>query len=163
VSRYGCGTHSHVEPSPPIEKSDALVVSEQYLSKMLGASTRDRIAKAGSPHGAVRTQAHAEAAAKLIADFEKLSPLGRQRALKQLDAIKADADASRLTAKPPASGLNDTDFVAWADVPGSDKHGSIEHVESHGINVGVRNGILSLRRLYLPGATNRLAQLGAGS
>jgi hypothetical protein len=163
VSRILSNVNAHHEQPRKVEAANALAVAEATIRKMVGATTQARIAKAGATHGAGRAQANAEAAAKLIADFENLSPIGRQRALKQLDAIKADADVSRLTAKPPASGLNGTDFVAWADVPGSGTRGAIEHVESHGINVGVRNGILSLRRLYLPSATSLLSQMGGRS
>jgi hypothetical protein len=156
VNRILSNVNAHHEQPRKVEATNALTVAEASIRKMVGATTQARIAKAGASHGIGRTQAHAAAVAKLAADFAKLSPLGRQRFVKQLDAIKAGADASRLTAKLPTSGLNDNEFVAWADVPGSGKPGSIEHVESHGINVGVRNGILSLRRLYLPSATSLL-------
>ncbi len=163
MTRILSNVNAHHEQPRKVEAANALSVAEASIRKMVGTTTQARIAKAGAPHGAGRAQANADAAAKLIAHFEKLSPFGRQRALKQLDAIKAGADASRLTAKPPASGLSDSPFVALADIPGGGSRGAIEHLEAHGISVGVKDGVLSLRRLYLPSATSLLSQMGSRS
>jgi hypothetical protein len=70
--------------------------------------------------------------------------------------ILAAGDRSRTPAKPPAS-VNNDDFVSINLRPGE-----VDVLAQHGISVGIRQGMLSIKRLYEPAALGILQQARGG-
>ena len=74
--------------------------------------------------------------------------------------ITAGADRTRTAAVMPQSGVAGN-FVAVADMSAvvGLRPGELEHLQGHGISVGVVNGVLSVQRKYAPAAQGLIQQV----
>lgn len=72
--------------------------------------------------------------------------------------IMPGADRSRTLAKPLTSAVDDRPFIPLDELGSG--FGAIEHLQAHGVSVGIHNGVLTVARAYVPTAKNLIAQLG---
>lgn len=72
----------------------------------------------------------------------------------------AGADRSRTAAKAPTSEADDRPFVPLDELGSG--YRVVEHLQNHGVAVGIKNGILTVARAYVPSAKNLIAQLSGG-
>ncbi len=152
-------THADAEPTKPKRSGagDGTAAALQAIKKGHADTGRDRLAKAA-------------ASASQNADGTATKPktptiMGEKTpvSLTGGSPLLPGADRSRTPAKAPASALPESPFVPIAQTPiGWFRPHEIEHLANHGVSVGIVNGIMSIKREYLPSATGLISLARGG-